>query len=158
MAIVGSLNNIAQQVQNKKLLTALEYLKSADIETIFKEVSPEKNKTIEIDGKNIFAIYQTYISKIHDKIKVEGHKKYIDIQYIFKGCEQILLASTADIIENDTYNSEKDFYFPKIKNYSIIQLKSGDGAILYPEDLHGPGYCILQPDAVKKIVIKVAVD
>ena len=54
MAIVGSINNIAQQVQNKKLLTALEYLKSAEIETIFKEVTPGNNKTIEIDSKNIF--------------------------------------------------------------------------------------------------------
>lgn len=158
MALVGSLKVLKQQTQKSRLIAAIEYLENTDIKTEFKDVSAGNNKIIELNGKTIFAIYQTYESKPHNEIKVEGHKKYIDIQYIFEGNEQILLASPSDILKEDNYNEEKDIYFPKIKAYSIVQLKPGDGAILFPEDLHGPGYCVQEPGSIKKIVIKVAVD
>jgi YhcH/YjgK/YiaL family protein len=158
MAIIGSTEILEKQTQNNRIHKALDYLKNADIHQEFTAVSPGNNKTVEIEGKSIFAIYQAYDSKSLDTIKLEGHLKYIDIQYIFEGEEQILLASKADIVKDDTYNEEKDFYFPEVKKYASIQLKSEDAAILFPEDLHGPGYCIEKPASVKKIVIKVKVD
>lgn len=158
MAIIGSIEVLEKQTQRKSILKALDYLKNTDINQEFSTVSLGNNKEVEIEGRSIFAIYQTYDSKTHDIIKLEGHVKYIDIQYIFEGEEQILLASKADIIKDDPYNEEKDFYFPEVKKYAAIQLKSEDAALLFPEDLHGPGYCIEKPAVVKKIVIKVKVD
>lgn len=158
MAIIGSLEILEKQTQHKRILKALDYLKNTDIKQVFSAVSPGNNKKVEIEEKSIFAIYQTYESKTQETIKLEGHIKYIDIQYIFEGEEQILLASKADIIKDDAYNDEKDLYFPEVKKYAAIQLKAEDGAVLFPEDLHGPGYCIDKPANVKKIVIKVRVD
>ncbi len=158
MAIVGSIEVLKEQTQNQRLLKALNYLSTADISKEFEGVTTEKNKKIEIESDKIFAIYQIYLNKSHDTIKIEGHQQYIDIQYIHEGEEQIFLAPLSAIVENDLYNSEKDLYFPKVESFSIIQLNTTDGAILFPADLHGPGYCVNTPSPVKKIVIKVAVD
>jgi biofilm protein TabA len=158
MALIGSLEILKKQTQDVKITEALKYLQNTNITKEFGNVSPGNNKTIEIDLKNIYAIYQEYMSKPHTEIKVEGHKKYIDIQYIFEGEEQILLSSDNYIVERGEYNEEKDCYFPKVDKYSVLHLKPGDATILFPEDLHGPGYCIDKPDNVKKVVIKVTVD
>lgn len=158
MALIGSIEVLKDQTENQRLLKALNYLTTTDIGKEFESVSIDNNKKVEIEGDKIFAIYQTYMSKSHDSIKVEGHQKYIDIQYIHDGEEQILLAPLSAITTNDVYNSEKDLYFPKVDSYSILQLKPTDGAILFPIDLHGPGYCVDNPSQVKKIVIKVAID
>jgi YhcH/YjgK/YiaL family protein len=158
MAIFGTIEILKKQTQNAQLLKALDFILKTDIKSVFAQVTPEKKQTIEIDGKKIFAIFQSYSSKLPDDTKIEGHKEYIDIQYIFSGEERILLASEKDIVSPDPYNSEKDVYFPKVKNSSNIQLRKGDAAILFPEDLHGPCCCIDKPMPVEKVVIKVAVN
>lgn len=98
-----------------------------------------------IDGAAIFAVYQTYTSKFPKHVKIEGHQKYIDIQFIFDGTEHILLAT------------EKDVVFPKCGDYLWAKLRAGEAAILYPEDLHGLGYCADSLALAKKIVVKVSV-
>ena len=40
---------------------------------------------IEIDGTTIFALLFEGTGKNADTVKLEAHKKYIDIQYVFKG-------------------------------------------------------------------------
>ncbi|NOQ25078.1 MAG: DUF386 family protein [Bacteroidales bacterium] len=107
----------------------------------------------EIDGDNIFAMVQEYKTK--DIGKLEGHRKYIDIQYIHSGVEQIGYANleNQNIISDD---EEKDLAFYEGEG-SFIKIESQMFAIFFPQDLHMPGIKIANANKVKKIVIKVKV-
>lgn len=156
MALTGTLSTLLAQTSDTKIRKAIDFLLLADLSKEFETVSPGNNRTIEIDGRDIYAILQTYTSKTTEIIKIEGHRKYIDVQYIFEGTEKILLASATDISTPDEYNSEKDVYFPSVSGYSSIDFRTGEAVILTPLDLHGPCYCTHKPALVKKVVIKVA--
>jgi len=154
MAITGTLATLSKQ-SSDYFRKALKYLNDTDLEEMFKKVSIDKPLEVEIDGKNIFAIFQTYETKPLSEASMEGHKKYIDIQYIHKGVEQILVTPTTRITKEANYDDKKDVYFPKVVDYSNFRLTAGMGCILYPEDLHAPCISIDAPTKVEKIVIKV---
>jgi YhcH/YjgK/YiaL family protein len=116
------------------------------------------SKKINLEGDDIIVNFQTYTSRAKNDLKIEGHKKYIDIQYLFSGEECIYLASQKDVLKAEDLDTEKDVFFAEVKSASAIHLRKGDALILMPEDLHGPGYCIDNLSEVQKIVIKVAVD
>ncbi|MBR8533952.1 YhcH/YjgK/YiaL family protein [Carboxylicivirga mesophila] len=158
MAIIGTLSTLMNQCNNERIKTAINYLLKTNISSVFTTVSAGTPFEVEIDGRRIFAIFQTYETKPIAEAKMEGHQKYIDIQYIHKGTEQILIAPINRIVKDDPYDATKDLYFPKVADYSNIRLATGSGCILYPDDLHAPCISIDAPTKVEKIVIKVAVD
>jgi YhcH/YjgK/YiaL family protein len=156
MAEFGYTNELEKRVSNILLKRAFAFLKSTDLNAVFAKVAPGKNVTVEIEGKDLFAIFQEYDSKLHANAKSETHRIYTDIQYIHEGSEIIGVAGLADITEEDTYNSEKDISFPKASHLTPLMMKSGMAAILYPEDVHAPGMAVEnKPTRVKKIVFKV---
>lgn len=157
MAIFGTLATIEAQCNKALFQKCFDFLKNTNLEKVFHEVEINKPIEIEIDGKNAFAIFQTYDTKSIADAKMEGHKKYIDIQYIHKGTEQILISSTGSITEADNYDSSKDVFFRSVTNYSNIVLNNGDACILYPDDLHAPCISTKASSKVEKIVIKVSI-
>lgn len=158
MAISGTVKTLIKQCDKLKFYKALQYLQSTNLNEVFQMVSDGNPHVVEIDQKNIFAIFQTYETKEIEEAKIEGHKKYIDIQYIHSGIEQILVSPSSRMIKDAPYDTDNDLYFPKVADYSNIRLSAGMGCILYPEDLHAPCISIDAPSRVEKIVIKVAVD
>ena len=109
----------------------------------------------EIDGDRVFAFIQEYSSKSDSTF--EGHKNYIDIQYIFSGTEVIKFADILNMKSMVQYDAEKDIqFFENYSDASIAVLKSGEYGIFFPWDIHKPGlrYGSL-PSEVKKIVVKV---
>ena len=86
---------------NPKFEKAFEFIKKA-IEENFEAGN------YEIDGKGIYAFIQSYDSKLKDECSFEGHRKYIDIQYIMDGCEVMGLLEISDVVPKEEYNDEKD--------------------------------------------------
>ncbi|MBN2165946.1 MAG: YhcH/YjgK/YiaL family protein [Marinilabiliaceae bacterium] len=159
MALFGKLDVLANQAASFDLLhEGIKYLQTVNMEDMFSEVSPGNNKKVEIKGKSLFAIFQEYDSKPLSGLKFEGHKRYIDIQYIYSGEEFIGVAGLDQISEPAEYNDEKDIHLSKVAKYSNWMLLPGEGAIFYPEDMHAPGMAIEQPQRVKKVVVKIAID
>ena len=64
----------------------------------------------ELDGKNVYASVQEYISK-PDSEKFEGHRNYIDIQYVVSGKERMECAESRYCSTMTAYNPEKDVEF-----------------------------------------------
>ena len=158
MAIYGTLDLLkAQAKEEALLLKGIAYLQTVDMAKIFSEVSPGNNKKIEVEGDDIFAIFQEYDSKTAYDFMFEGHKKYIDIQFVYAGDEHMHVAGIDDITEEAAYDSERDLYFPKVGKWSTFLLAPGKGCILYPDDMHSPGNAIYTPCRVKKVVVKVKV-
>jgi biofilm protein TabA len=158
MALFGTLKVLANQTVASDLLKeGIKYLETVNMEQMFAEVSPGNNKKVEIKGKQLFAIFQEYDTKPLSGLKFEGHKRYIDIQYIHSGEEVIGVAGLAQITEPDAYNDEKDIHLSKVGRYSNWLLLPNEAAIFYPEDMHAPGMAVNSPTRVKKVVIKIAI-
>lgn len=113
----------------------------------------------EIDGTGVYGLVQEYTSKTEEQGKFEGHRKYIDIQYIISGIERIEVIDISKAQPNTEYNNEKDieFYDNNEKTVNVV-LEAGEYVILYPNDIHKPGMTFgNEPTTVKKIVVKVKI-
>ena len=133
---------------------ALIYLKEHD----FSKMSDGR---YDIDGDMIYAKVQRYRTKPVEQCRPESHKKYIDVQFIADGKEEIgWCAYSPDLVEAKAYDGRDDvMFFERLVPASSIVLKKGDFAILYPNDIHRPQTAVYgDEEDVIKVVVKVAVD
>jgi XTP/dITP diphosphohydrolase len=128
---------------------AFEYLTAHDFTTM-------ENGVYEVDEKNIFAIVNSYHTEPAEQRFWEGHQKYIDIQLVIKGTENMAHAPVqlAKILE--PYNDEKDFIKYEAQGQQTT-VPSGYFTIFYPSDVHMPNLVFEQVEEVKKVVMKVRV-
>jgi len=131
---------------------AFTFLKSNDLLKL-------EIKRYEIDGDNVFAPVSEYLSKNEEDARFEAHKKYIDIQYVISGVEQMSVApySALDTI-TVPYDPAKEVEFMKVKESKHFKATAENFFIFFPSDIHRPGVKIGQNVQVKKIVVKVKVD
>jgi len=130
-----------------RIHTALEYIKK----TNFLELA---NGKYEINGDKIFAIVNEYETKKPAKNLLESHKKYIDIQFLVEGTEQIGFTSLYNQKPVKLYDNTDDYMLFN-EPYNLITLNKGMFAIFYPDDIHLPGLIANNPSKVKKVVVKV---
>ncbi len=122
------------------------------------EKEPKSDGVYEIDGKNIFAIVESYFTKEEKDQNSEAHRKYIDIQYVHSGEEKIGYNNISNLSAINEYSINKDVIFYKGEHKFWVNIKENEFAILFPEDAHMP--CIKSNDnncKVKKIVVKIKV-
>ncbi len=131
---------------NERLAKAFEYL----ITTDFNIIEPGK---YEIDGDAIFAIVQEYDTKEEADCYLEGHFKYIDIQYIVSGEEIISVVPLTNQVPV-TKNEENDYAFYECATSPII-ISAGMFTIFFQDDLHKPCMKSGSVTKVKKVVMKV---
>ena len=93
----------------------------------------------ELDGKALYASVQEYTTKLPQDGKLEGHRNYIDIQYIVSGQERIDLVDIAKAQEKTAYDPVKDVQFYQDAGISgTYRLEAVDYGIFFPQDLHKP--------------------
>lgn len=115
---------------------------------------------VEIDGANVYALVQSYNSKLENEHpKFEAHRRYLDIQYILSGQEQIGWAPVSSMLNTTEYNETKDVFHGSVEPTLItfVKLKAGQLAVLYPSDGHAPGLSDGASTPVKKIVVKIRI-
>lgn len=131
---------------------AFAFLKENDLQSL-------ELKRYEIDGVNVYAPVSEYLTKKHEEARYEGHKKYIDIQYVISGKELIGLTPSSDITGMlQEYDEANDIYFCKVGSIKNIPADPGRFFIFFPSDIHRPGLREGDSTLVKKIVVKVKVD
>lgn len=93
--------------------------------------------------------------------KAELHHKYLDIQLLISGAENIEVGATyPDLTQYDDYRDEDDYQLcPDIEKKSIITLHPNMFAIFFPYEPHKPCCNVVkdQSQSVKKLVVKVPV-
>jgi len=113
----------------------------------------------EIDGDEIYALVQRYQTRPPADMKLEAHRRYIDIQFLVRGREVIHwapLAALADVTL--PYEAAKDVgFFAASVETLPVRLAAGQFAILFPDDAHAPCCAWGEPEDVLKVVVKVAV-
>lgn len=106
-------------------------------------------------GEGVYAVISEYAT---DDIKnkfIECHKKYIDIQIVIDGVEQIGICDKNECKIIEEYNKDKDLEKLEGK-IDLITLKNGRFVIFFPQDGHAPGLKAGNSESrVKKAVFKV---
>jgi biofilm protein TabA len=151
--IVADLAHIEHQaLMTPSLRKAFEFLRSRDL-------LDRPDGRVEIDGDRVFAIVQRYETAATDAPRFEGHRTYIDVQFIASGQELIGWAPIKQVSITEVYNADKDICFGTVAagTWTPVHLAAGQCAILWPEDGHAPKLAADAPSAVMKIVVKVAV-
>ena len=132
----------------KRLAKGFEFITETDL------VAIESGKH-QIDNDDVFAIVQEYDTKEEKDCVLEGHHKYIDIQYVIQGVECMGFTPLTDQISIEE-DLEKDYTFYKGET-STLRVEQGMFTIFFPEDLHRPSVKAGQISKVKKVVVKVKI-
>ena len=130
-----------------KIALALTHISESD----FNNKEPGR---YDIDGDDIFVGVNDYNTKDASECRLEGHRKYIDVQYIANGSEIMGYAPLSGQEPIDEYNVKKDLMFFE-GDASFVKLDKGMFAIFFPQDLHMPGTG--DGGAVRKIVVKIKI-
>lgn len=119
---------------------------------------PKAEGKYEIDGENLFASVQKYTT-CKSTSNPEAHKKYIDVQCVLDGVEQMDMAALSTLTEvEERFSKGQDVAFYDGIHTTKTVLSAGDFAILFPQDAHCPGLMYNDiPCEVEKIVFKVKI-
>ena len=114
-----------------RISLACRFLQETDLAT-----QPEGK--VEIQGDNVFAVFQRYHTASAECLEFEAHRKYIDLQYIISGKERILVSPLSELTEISVpYDEGGDILFFKDPQlYQSIDLQEGEYVIFEPEDGH----------------------
>lgn len=128
---------------------AFEFIKTQDLANL----APGK---YPIDGEEVFASITEIVDKPFDQTKWESHQKYIDLQYIISGQEQMGRASIVGAKVINPYNPAKDVANYEIENAKIHLATAKEFFLFFPSDAHRPNIKV-NDEKVKKLVIKIRV-
>lgn len=146
IANISFYKNLGQRI-NK----AFEFIQTTDF-------SKYQKGRYDIDGDMLFFIVNEYETKSDQNNILESHRKYIDLQYMIKGCELINFEVYVNQTVNKEYDETGDYSFFVATDSNKFCLSQGMFAMFFPDDLHMPGFAHTIPEQIKKIVVKIQID
>lgn len=104
-----------------------------------------------------FCRVMEYPTKFHKDCSIEGHQRYVDIQFTLGGAEGIDVFSSSSLSLDIPYNDETDVAFFTSSERPVISTQNHVGffTLLLPHDIHRPQVAVEPYVQVKKAVIKV---
>jgi len=104
----------------------------------------------------LFALIQRYVTRPVTESSWEAHRRYIDLQYLVAGSEQIGYAPLEQLAAGP-YDAGRDLLALHGEG-SWLTLHAGNFMLLFPHDAHRPCVSVAAPAEVFKVVVKIAVD
>lgn len=164
MALFGTVETLkAQALPVARFAAAFAYL-----EEVFapggaagarlRAVAIGETKRVELAG-GAFALEQAYWSKARAEGFFESHRKFIDVQVIFEGAEEMEVADVSRFAVRQAYQVERDLItYEDAAGASVLRFRAGDAAVFHPADVHMPGLKGAgERMLVRKTVVKVPV-
>jgi YhcH/YjgK/YiaL family protein len=109
-----------------------------------------------VDGDRIYAIISKGPGRNRIQAMLEAHRKYIDIQYVISGIDEMGWKSLADCgLTSREYDKDKDVVFFKDAPVEWVKVRAGSFAVFFPQDAHAP---LVGDGEIHKAVVKVAVE
>lgn len=125
-----------------------EYIRNTDL----KMLAPGRYPIVEQD---LFAIVEHVHGRARETARLECHRKYIDIQLVLDGVDEMGWKPLADCHEPvSDYRAEKDIQFFHDAPASWISTPPGAFCIFFPEDAHAP---LVGTQNIRKVIFKIAV-
>ena len=127
---------------------AFEFLQGTDL----KLLAPGKHA---VQGEQIFAIVEACAGRTRAEAKLECHRRYIDIQLVLEGTDEMGWKPLAECEEPATgYNAARDIRFFNDAPASWIVTPPGAFCLFFPDDAHAP---LVSAGMIRKVVVKIAV-
>jgi YhcH/YjgK/YiaL family protein len=127
---------------------AFEFLRGTDL----KALTPGMHT---IQGEQLFAIVEACAGRTRAEAKLESHRRYIDIQLVLEGVDEMGWKPLADCGEPATeYDAARDIRFFNDAPASWIATPPGAFCLFFPEDAHAP---LVSAGMIRKVVVKIAV-
>lgn len=130
------------------LSSAFEYMRTTDLNSL----APGRHPII---GENLFAIVEHIPGRTREQAKLETHRRYIDIQLVLSGVDEMGWKALADCRNPmSDYSAEKDIQFFHDTPASQISTPPDTFCIFFPEDAHAP---LVSNGLIHKVIFKIAV-
>ena len=127
---------------------AFEYIRNTDLLSLAPGRYP-------IVGEQLFVIVESVPGRTREAAKLECHRRYIDIQMVLDGVDEMGWKGLADCVDPVTdYNAEKDIRFFHDTPATWIATPPGAFCIFFPEDAHAP---LVSTGSIRKAIFKIAV-
>jgi biofilm protein TabA len=134
---------------HKGFAKAFEFLVRADLQEL-----PEGK--YEIDGESVYAIVAIDPGRQTEDAMLETHEKYIDIQLVLEGTDNMGWRPKLSCEEpTGRYDEESDLQLFADTPDAWLATQSGAFAIFFPEDAHMP---LISSGQIHKVVVKIAVN
>lgn len=129
-------------------LHAFEFMRDTDLLAL----APGRHA---IAGEQLFVIVENVPGRTREAAKLECHRKYIDIQLVLEGTDEMGWKVLADCREPvSDYSAEKDIQFFRDVPTTWIAVPPGSFCIFFPDDAHAP---LVTSGKIRKAIFKIAV-
>ena len=109
----------------------------------------------EVDGEEVFAIVARNPARPHERARLEAHRKYIDIQVVLAGTDEMGWKSRSRCTSPDgEYDADADIEFFADLPDAWVAVDAGAFAVFFPEDAHA---LLVGEGELHKVVVKVGV-
>jgi YhcH/YjgK/YiaL family protein len=113
----------------------------------------------EIDGDAVFANVMDVTTVPAASKDFEAHRRYFDVQFVVDGEEEFQVAPLEGLTCTSAYDGKGDCaLYAAPSHFTRVVLRSGDMAVVGPEEAHRPACSLDAPVTERKVVVKVAVD
>ena len=127
---------------------AFEYIRNTDLRALAPGRYP-------IVGDDLFAIVEHVPGRTRAAALLECHRRYIDIQLVLEGVDEMgwkPLAACREPVSD--YSAERDIQFFKDSPVTWIATPPDNFCIFFPEDAHAP---LVASVEIHKVIFKIAV-
>lgn len=127
---------------------AFEFIRNTDLDAL----APGHHA---IFGEDLFAIVEHVTGRTRAEAQLECHRRYIDIQLVLEGMDEMGWKPLADCRDPaGDYSAERDIRFFRDAPDTWIATPPGAFCIFFPEDAHAP---LVGAGGIRKVVFKIAV-
>jgi YhcH/YjgK/YiaL family protein len=127
---------------------AFDFLRHTDLDAL----EPGRHA---IDGEQLFAIVEACAGRTRAEAKLECHRRYIDIQLVLEGVDEMGWKPTVECVDPATeYDAARDIRFFNDVPSSWIATPPGSFCLFFPDDAHAP---LVSAGTIRKVVVKIAV-
>ena len=127
---------------------AFDYIRDTDLFAL----APGRYNIV---GDDLIAIVDQVPGKTKERARLEVHRRYIDIQLVLEGDEQMGWKPLADCLNPvSEHNDERDIRFFHDAPASYVAVPPDHFCIFFPEDAHAP---LVGGGQIRKVIFKIAV-
>ena len=127
-------------------MRAFDYMRNTDLLVL----APGRYSIIE---KQLFVIVESVPGRAREAAKLECHRRYIDIQLVLEGTDEMGWKALADCTQ-PVSDYKEDIQFFHDAPATWIATPPGAFCIFFPEDAHAP---LVSSGNIRKAIFKAAV-